>query len=264
MPNFENVQQMSLIELEYAENYNEESVLSGKYAMDNEFVRLPKQIDVQPLKLLGLILSKLNFNGENRINGTVTVDCTLSEIRKACGVESKDTNFEYYKNIARKLIKSSYVEGTVDGADIMGYAVPLAELDKEADQITFRFEIFNKFLPYFQNLASNYTIIQLENTKKFKSRFSYNLYINLLSWRTVNKEGFRFYTTKQLKELFGLEKEDYVKPSGKFNRTVFEQRTIEVAIKEINELTNMKLEWKKNYKGNRVSNYQFNFIEWGE
>ena len=68
----------------------------------------------------------------------------------------------------------------------------------------------------------------------------------------------RFYTTKQLKEIFGLSKDDYCKKDGKFNRTEFEKKTIEVAIKEINQNTRMKVEYKKN---NRVANYQFNFIE---
>lgn len=261
MPNYQTDQQMSLIELEYADNYNDKTILWGEYGLDNEFLRLPKTLDLQPLKLLGLILSKIKYTSENRVNGILEVECTLSEIRKACGVDSKDTNFEYYKNVARNLIKSSYVEGTVDGIDIMGYAVPVAELDPNADQITFKFNLFEKFLPYFQNLATNYTVIQLENTKKFKSRFSYVLYMNLLSWREINKEGFRFYTTKQLKEMFGLSKEDYCRKTGKFDRNAFERYTIEPAIKEINELTNMKVQWKKNYKGKRVVNYQFNFIE---
>lgn len=264
MPNFENIQQMSLTELEYAENYNDQTILEGKYAISNEFVRLPKKIDVQPLKLLGLILSKINFTIDNRKNGLVEVKCTLTEIRKACGVENTDTNYEYYKGIARDLIKSSYVEGKVDGVEILGYAVPGANIVPEATQITFKFKLFEEFLPYFQKLASNYTIIQLEQAKRFKSRFSYNLYMNLLSWREYNKEGFRFYTTKQLKEMFGLGQDDYVRNNGKFDRNSFERYTVEKAITEINELTNLRVIWKKNYKENRVANYQFNFIEFKE
>ena len=73
--------------------------------------------------------------------------------------------------------------------------------------------------------------------------------------------SYRFYTTKQLKEMFGLSKDDYCKKDGKFNRTEFEKKTIEVAIKEINQNTRMKVEYKKNKIKNRVANYQFNFIE---
>lgn len=266
MPQFENVVQMAFDELDYAENYKNKEVLFEKYALSNEFVRLPKNIDIQPLKILGLILSKIDFTKDNRNEfGSVEVKCTLVEIIKACGHNSSNyKNYDYYKETIKSLIRSSYVEGNINGKDIMGYAVPLVESIPNANKITFTFTLFNKFLPYFQMLASNYTIIELEQAKRFKSRFSYTLYMNLLSWREYNKECFRFYTTKQLKEMFGLSKNDYVRQNGKFDRNSFEKKTIDVAISEINKLTNLKVMYQKNYKNRQVANYQFNFVEYSK
>lgn len=247
----------------YSFNYQEDEILYGEYALSNEFVRLPKKIDLQPLKILGLILSKIDFKKDNRVNGTVQVDCSLSEIRKACGVNKDNKNYEYYKGIVKELVKTSYVEGVVNNEDVMGYAIPVVKAISDEEKITFRFTLFNEFLPYFQQLASNYTIIQLEQAKKFKSRFTYNLFMNLLSWKEKNNVvAYRFYTTKQLKELFGLDKDDYCKSNGKFNRYEFERKTIEIACKEINELTNMKVSWKKNTVpgSNRIANYEFEFV----
>lgn len=45
--------------------------------------------------------------------------------------------------------------------------------------------------------------------------------------------------------MFGLSKDDYCYKSGKFDRPNFEKYTIEVAIKEINQNTRMKVEYKK-------------------
>lgn len=246
----------------YSFNNLEDEILYGQYALSNEFIRLPKKIDLQPLKVLGLILSKIDFKKDNRKNGVVEIYCTLSEIRKACGVGKTDTNYDYYKKIITDLMFSSYVEGVIDNNDVKGFAIPLVETTSN-EQITFKFTLFNKFLPYFQQLATNYTIIQLENTKKFKSKFSYNLYMNLLSWKEKPYvAAYRFYTTKQLKELFGLNKDDYCKKNGKFNRYEFEKKTIEVACKEINEMTNMKVEWSKHTlpNSNRISHYAFEFV----
>lgn len=264
---FKDYDELEKHEQMYSFNYLEDEILYGEYALSNEFVRLPKKIDVQPLKLLGLILSKIDFKKDNRKNGVVIVDCTLTEIRKACGVNKNDKNYEYYKNIVKDLIKTSYVEGIVNNEDIMGYAVPMVKAISDEDKITFRFTLFNEFLPYFQQLKTNYTIIQLEQAKKFKSRYTYNLFMNLLSWKEKdNVCAYRFYTTKQLKELFGLDKNDYCTKTGKLNRYVFENKTIEVACNEINTYTNMKVAWKKNYipNSNRVANYEFEFIIKGE
>ena len=45
--------------------------------------------------------------------------------------------------------------------------------------------------------------------------------------------------------MFGFSKDDYCKKDGKFDRNNFEKYTIEVAIKEINQNTRMKVEYKK-------------------
>ena len=58
----------------------------------------------------------------------------------------------------------------------MGYVIPWVEADSKAEQITFEFTILNKLLPYFQCLYRNYTKIEIEQTKNFKSKFQW-LYI---------------------------------------------------------------------------------------
>lgn len=241
--------------------------LTGKYAMANDFIRLPKRMDVQQLKIMGLILSKLDFRKDNsNADGIVVVECTLSEIIRACGNNPhKYTNYQYYKGIVSSLMKSSYFEGKIDGEDLMGFAVPYAKANPNANRITFRFKLFNEFLPYFQRLASRYTIIELEQAKNFKSRFSYVLYMNLLSWTdSENHEYYRFYTTKQLKEMFGLSKDDYCKKDGSFDRYNFEKKVIKPAVKEINSETTMDVIYTKNKVGRNVKNYQFNFIDRGK
>lgn len=50
--------------------------------------------------------------------------------------------------------------------------------------------------------------------------------------------------------------DDYVY-NGKFNRGDFEKRTIKPSIKEINDKTNIIIDFKKNKKGNKVQNYEF-------
>ena len=261
MPKMNDIEQMSLDEYLFSSNYETKDNLSGKYAMANDFLRLPKEMDVQSLKVLGLILSKLDFKSDNRNEfGVVEVRCTLNEIVKSCN--GTTNNYTYYRDVIKNLIKSSYVEGTIDGVDIMGYTIPRV---KGYENTTFEFTIFSDFLPYFQLLHERYTIIELEYTKQFKSRFSYILYMNLLSWcDSKDTEYYHFYTTKQLKDMFGLEKTDYVDKYGKFKRTLFEKYTIIKAVEEIHQHTTMRIEFKKNYNGSKVANYQFNFLVSGD
>ena len=83
------------------------------------------------------------------------------------------------------------------------------------------------------------------------------IYQQLMRWSTKGVFG---VTTKELKGLFGMTKDDYVDPkTGRFNRTRFEQRTIDLAVQDINEkskcIRNLRYEKKK--KGSRVQGYVF-------
>lgn len=247
--------------LQAGEEFNEK--LKGSYAIANEFARMPKKVNVQSMKLFGLILSKLNFKKDNRNdNQLVEISCTIGEIIKACGLDPNDyTNYEYYKNLCIGLVQASWVEGILsDNVSYSGYAISDVIEDLNADKMSYTFTLSNKLLPYFQLLASNYTIVHLEQAKQFKSRFSYNLYLNLLSWTSEELVNYRIYTTKQLKEIFGLSEKAYTSKLGKFKRTDFEKKTIEIAVQEINEQTSMRLACEKIKKNNRVMGYKFEFL----
>lgn len=66
----------------------------------------------------------------------------------------------------------------------------------------------------------------------------------------------RYITTKDLKIMLGLTKDDYMQ-GEKFNRTSFEKNTINKAINEINKKSNFIVTYKKNKKNNIVENYAF-------
>ena len=105
-------------------------------------------------------------------------------------------------------------------------------------------------------------MVSLQSITNFKSKYSLVVYRWLCSWAD-NSTGFsenaRYITTKELKELFGLTEQDYVY-NGKFNRALFEQYAIESAVHEINEKTDLQVEYKKIKQGNRIKSYAFHFV----
>ena len=71
------------------------------------------------------------------------------------------------------------------------------------------------FMPVIKDVSNNYVQLLLDDTIMFQSKFSMTLYQNLLSLKNEEEhlgETVRTadFTTKQLKDIFGLEKEDYV------------------------------------------------------
>ena len=66
---------------------------------------------------------------------------------------------------------------------------------------------------------------------------------------------------QELFEYLSITKEVYVNKNGNFNRTLFERKTVNRAVKEINEKSKciQKLRYEKVKKGNRVQYYLFTF-----
>ena len=112
-------------------------------------------------------------------------------------------------------------------------------------------------MPYLEQLVKEYTKLQLDSILKLKSKYSLTVYKFLCSWNDENKKTNRRYiTTKELKELFGLSIDDYVY-NGKFRRFEFETKTVNIALREINEKSNYVVKCKNNKIGNKVQNYEF-------
>ena len=114
------------------------------------------------------------------------------------------------------------------------------------------------YLPLLVELSRNYTKLLNDDVTSFNSKFSMMLYQNLMRLNCYsNKIEF---TTKQLKDMFGLSDDDYVY-NGKFNRALFEKKTVDLAVKEINSKSKCirNLEYNKAYKGRQVACYVFNY-----
>ena len=115
------------------------------------------------------------------------------------------------------------------------------------------------YMAIVKHIGQTYTKLLLDDVVAFESRFSMSLYQNLMQRRHTGRWGF---TTRQLKEIFGLSEADYVnKNSGKFKRTEFETRTIVKAVEEINSHSKtLHIDrWYKKYNGHSVIGYVFEY-----
>lgn len=112
-----------------------------------------------------------------------------------------------------------------------------------------------EYVPLLIELQPGFTRLLSDDAIGFKSKFSMILYQQLMRWNT---KGIFGATTRQLKTLFGMTKDDYVY-NGAFNRALFEKKTIDVAVADINTKSKCikNLRYEKRKKGNRVQGYIF-------
>mgnify|MGYP001175648466 CR=1 FL=1 len=202
-------------------------------------------------KLLMMTISQLDPYHEN----SNKVKLKKTDVFKTLGLTGNDRYMRTKKTL-QKLLKSSFVDLTKDDIKgdfegIAGYVLPTLETNYRSEFYTIK--VNPDFMPHMQLLKSYYTTIQLDSIVAFNSIFAHRLYQYICSWQDKEES---YLTTEELKELFNLGKDDYVRGNGKFDRYNFEIKTLNIAIEEINEYSEFKVTYEKIKKGNRVRFYK--------
>lgn len=225
-------------------------------AMSNILAEKSTRFSVVQQKLFYVCLASLK-QGTNQKN---EIQINKQELFNCLGIEKETGRYTRIKSEFEHLAHNSFVEfETTDGFS-QGFLIYNIRLSKN----TFFVQFNDYYLPLVQELANNYVRLLDDDVISFNSKYSMMLYQNLMKdkWKLTNVDHLGIdYSTRQLKMMFGLSKDDYMRKNDSFNRSEFEKKTINKAVNEINEKSKCikKLTYKKVKKGNRVQYYLFTF-----
>ncbi len=224
--------------------------------ISNVLTRQKTRFTLEEEQLLFCVLSKLKpFEKNNRI-----IEVLKEELFEKLGLFDTKERYMLLKKRFQSMMVKTYVSVTFeDKSNWNGFVITGWGSDYKSNH--FKVEFNERFLPYVEELLGHYTRLELDSVVEFKSKYSLSLYKYLSSWKDNGNPNdtnqYRYLSTKELKELFGLGKEDYVY-NDKFNRALFEKKTVDVAVEEINSKTNdLRVSYTKVKKGNRVIAYMF-------
>lgn len=216
-------------------------------AMDNMIAAKSTKFTVDEQRLFYITLASIKPNQKGN-----EIEIDKKAMYDMLGFKSHD----YYSRIRgmfKKLAKNSWIEFGDDEIFDDGFLISAIRTTRHKVYVT----IASKYIPLLIELAPGFTRLLSDDAISFTSKYSMLLYQQLMRWNTRGVYG---ATTRELKDLFGMTKDDYVY-SGRFNRQMFEQRTIDTAVQDINEkskcITNLRYEKRK--KGNRIQGYVFYF-----
>lgn len=236
-------------------------------AMSNTLAEKSTRFTVFQQRLFYVSLASLKLNK----NSTKTdeklekkerneVKINKQELFEYLSITNDNNRWTRVRNEFQKLASNSYIHFGDDEEYADGFIICGVRSTKY--NIYVRFDTY--FLPLVEELADNYVRLLDDDVVSFDSKFSMMLYQNLLKdkWKLTNPDFLGIdYSTRQLKMMFGLDKDVYVNKNGNFNRTLFERKTVNRAVKEINEKSKCinNLSYRKVKKGNRVQYYLFTF-----
>lgn len=214
-------------------------------------------------KLFIMCLTKIKWTEKNNSN---IVQLDKKEIKEALGLKINDNDLSRqlrreFQGLATKALirwtdpadKKNWKDGflIINWASYRGYM-----------EVTFN----PVYMNHLENLVNNLPFITIwsNDIYSFKSDFSYRLFMELRNnYDTRYLHNVRIYSTKQTKDIFGLEKDDYMRKDGTFNRSMFEKKVINRAITEINAGDMIQIlhpAAQKNKSGGKVSGYRFDYV----
>lgn len=224
-------------------------------AMSNVLAEKSTRFPVVQQKLFYICLASL----KQGINSRNEVGINKKELFNCLDIEKETKRYTRIKGEFEQLAHNSFVKFDTTDGFCQGFLICNIRLAKN----TFYVQFNDYYLPLVQELANNYVRLLDDDVISFNSKFSMMLYQNLMKdkWKLTNVDypGID-YSTRKLKMMFGLSIDDYMR-DGHFDRYNFERKTINKAVKEINEKSKCikNLTYRKVKKGSRIQYYLFSY-----
>lgn len=218
-------------------------------AMDNELAKQATNFTIEEQRLFYITLASIKPNQKTSI-----IEIDKKAVLDMLGLKSQD-KYSCLRPMFTKMIKKSLILSGDDEIWNDGFLFYKCRTTKKKIYIY----VDDEYIPLLIKLQPGFTRLLSDDAISFKSKFSMILYQQLMRLNNKGDYGVGF-TTKELKMIFGLSKDDYV-TKGHFDRSAFERRTINVAVKDINDKSKCikNLRYEKRKKNGRVQGYVFFF-----
>jgi plasmid replication initiation protein len=115
--------------------------------------------------------------------------------------------------------------------------------------ITLRFG--HEVVPEIMRLEENFTSYELEQVAGLKSAYAVRLYELLIQWRSAGKTP--VFEINHFRNQLGLEVSEYLQMSD------FKKRVLDMAIKQINDHTDIKATYEQHKTGRTITGFSFKF-----
>lgn len=159
-------------------------------------------------------------------------------------LDTKGKRYEEIRNIARELRKKEIIINTDDKEYITGWISSIT-FRKNTGKIKIRFD--DDLIPYLLQLKSRFTRYPLKNILYLKSKYSIRIYELLKQYENIGKREFEL---EELRKILFIE--------DQYNRIYDLERFILEPVKnEINEYTDIIIDYEKQKKGRKISGISF-------
>lgn len=215
---------------------------------DNRLINSPRFFSLQEQRLFIFLVAKLNPKNQ----GDITFRLPTVEFAKALGIDEKDSIRDLKritKNLMSRVIEMKKQSSNGDKSTAYLHIVSYAEYWDGKGYADIK--ISDEIAPYLFDLKERYTSYKLTQVTRLSSMYAIRIYELLKQYENLKKRAFFI---DDLRENLAIKKSQYTR----FND--FKKYVLEMAKKEINGKTDLKIDYTLQKTGRKFTVIEFSII----
>lgn len=218
---------------------------------DNALINASYSLDVseQRLILLAIVAQRKQ---QTEVNNDSEIIIAASDYAEMFSVD-KQTAYEALRKVSNSLMKKnfSYVQFKESGAHertLANWVDYITYIDRKA---LIRLRFGSKVVPLITDLAKRFTSYEIEQVREFTSSYAIRLYELVISWEA--KMETPVIPIEDFRMRMGVDPGQYTLLSN------FKSRVLTPAIEQINEHSDIEVEYEQHKQGRKIIGLSFSF-----
>lgn len=219
---------------------------------DNALINASYNLDLVEQRLILLAIIEARQEKKDITKNTVITINSDSYIK----------HFNVHKNTAYEALKTacgnlfdrrfSYTKITEKGNVEIVKSRWVQKVSYVENEAIVRIHFSDDIIPFITKLESHFTSYELEQVSDLKSAYAVRLYELLIAWKSTKKLSIKI---ENLRYKLGVLDNEYSLISN------FKNRVLDLAIKQINEKTNLTVKYEQHKAGRTIIGFTFSFKE---
>lgn len=211
----------------------------------NQMIEARYSMSIMEQRILLFLISQLDFTNQN----ITQVQILTADLIKFFDISNQGNNFASIRNACQSLMSCKIDLSTTDAVHLINI---FGEIYHEKGSGVINANFYPKIMPYLAELKSHFTKYKLSAVAKFKSEYSIRIYelLKMHEYQASNNNFFKVIETPALRRILGI--------TDKYkNFNNFETDVLKRATREINEKSDINIEYKKIKKGKVITEIKF-------
>jgi len=218
------VKDNSLISASYSMNVVEQRIILLAIAKSRQM-----QVPLSPIQYININVDEYiaNFN--------ISGNSVYENIKEGCR-QLFNREFKYVKN---------------DGTRVLSRWISSIQYHDKNGSLSLLFS--TELIPFISELEKRFTSYFLKDISKLSSSYAIRLYELIIAWKSTHKTP--IFEISHFRESLGVASNEYLDIRN------FKRRVLDLAINQINEYSNIRIECEQHKKGRKITGFSFSFVE---